>query len=414
MPQGKQMLRRRRPRTSCRIGQPSGKCPPEPVLERRLLLSTGSWSIALANPHIGPAGCGRSSRHSDARFSYSGAGVPCQLRLPPPANKLSSMIQSLRLPVCPQHPPLSEPLHSDVRRGLRQTPKQLPSKYFYDQRGSQLFDQICELDDYYLTRAELQIMQRYAAEMVSCLPADGVLIEFGSGSSIKTRQLLDRLCDLQAYVPIDISGEHLLATAQQLQQRYHRLKVLPLVADFTTEVKLPPLPEDSPRTLYFPGSTIGNFEPPDACQLLRHAASLVGDGGRLLIGIDLQKDPAVIQAAYNDVQGITAEFNLNLLRRINRELGADFRLEHFEHEAPYDALAGRVEMRLRCTSAQTVHLAGERFSIQRAEAIRTEYSHKYTVAGFTELAQEAGFVCDRQWLDDRQYFAVLLLQKRRS
>ncbi len=324
------------------------------------------------------------------------------------------MIQTLCSPTRLPDRKLPEPLHSDVRLGLRQAPKQLPSKYFYDQRGSQLFDQICELDEYYLTRSELQIMQRSVAEIVSCLPADGVLIEFGSGSSIKTRQLLDRLCDLRAYVPIDISGEHLLATAQQLQRQYRHLKVLPLIADFTTAVELPPLPSAAPRTVYFPGSTIGNFEPHEGCDLLQHAANLVGDHGRLLIGIDLQKEPAIIEAAYNDAQGVTAEFNLNLLRRINRELRANFQLEHFEHEAPYDAASGRIEMRLRCTSAQTIQIAGQRFAIQSDEWIRTEYSHKYTTEGFAALARTAGFVLRRQWLDERRYFAVFLLEKQPS
>lgn len=322
------------------------------------------------------------------------------------------MIQSLPSPTQLQDHRLPEPLHSDIRLGLRRFPKRLPSKYFYDVRGSQLFDQICELEAYYLTRCELQIMRRHTDEIVSCLPPAGVLIEFGSGSSIKTRQLLDRLSDLRAYVPIDISGEHLLITAGQLQQRYRRLEVLPLIADFTAEAKLPPLPNAAPRTVYFPGSTIGNFEPHDARKLLQRAADLVGAHGRLLIGIDLRKEPAVIEAAYNDLQGVTAEFNLNLLRRINRELKADFQLEHFEHEAPYDALAGRVEMRLRCTSAHTVQIAGERFTFQQGETIHTEYSHKYTVEGFAEMAEKAGFVLRGQWLDERQHFAVLLLQNR--
>ncbi len=329
----------------------------------------------------------------------------------------SPMTQSLLASTCPQDRllpdplhMLPEPLHSDVLQGLRHRPKRLPSKYFYDQCGSQLFDVICELDEYYLTRCELEIMQRCSAAMASCLPAAGVLIEFGSGSSVKTRQLLDQLSDLRAYVPIDISGEHLLTTARQLQRRYRHLNVLPLIADFTAEVSLPPLPDNAPRTVYFPGSTIGNFEPRDACRLLQQVAKLVGTDGMLLIGIDLRKSPDVIEAAYNDPQGVTAEFNLNLLRRINRELGTGFQLKHFEHQASYDAMAGRVEMRLRCTSAHTVQIGEERFVIEQGEAIQTEYSHKYTREGFAALAQEAGFVLRRQWLDGRQYFAVLLLQ----
>ena len=320
------------------------------------------------------------------------------------------MIESLFSLPSLQDQRLPEPLLSDIRQGLRQAPKRLPSQYFYDERGSQLFDQIGELEEYYLTRCELQIMQRYTPEMVACLPAAGALIEFGSGSSIKTRQLLDRFRDLQVYVPIDISAEHLLATARQLRRRYRRLEVVPPIADFSIDVNLPPLPKNVRRTVYFPGSTIGNFEPHEVCKLLQRVAAMAGDRGMLLIGIDLKKEPAVIEAAYNDTQGVTAEFNLNLLRRINRELGADFQVEHFEHEASYDALAGRIEMRLRCTSAQTVQIAGETFAIRQGEAIHTEYSHKYSVEEFAELAQKAGFVIRCRWLDDQQHFAVLLFQ----
>lgn len=299
-----------------------------------------------------------------------------------------------------------------VLQGLRQCPKTLPSKYFYDRRGSRLFDAICELPEYYLTRAELAIMQRHAATIAAALPPPSVLIELGSGSSTKTRLLLDALPALQTYVPIDISGEHLLATAARLRRRYPRLDVQPVIADFTASVPLPPIDRAAPRVVYFPGSTLGNFEDGEALRLLQHIAKLAGPAGKLLIGFDLQKDPAIIEAAYNDRQGVTAAFNLNLLRRINRELGANFCVDQFVHEASYDPAAGRIEMRLRATSAQRVWIAGERFSIKAGEAIRTEYSHKYTLEGFAHMAGQAGFVPCDHWLDEQGYFAVVLLSRQ--
>ncbi len=318
------------------------------------------------------------------------------------------MIQSLPSRDSTLGDPAVQQFRTDVLRGLSQNPKQLPSKYFYDRQGSSLFDAICELEEYYLTRTELAIMRAHAVEIASSLPADGVLVELGSGSSVKTRLLLDHLPALRAYVPVDISREHLLAAADRLQRRYRELDVLPLVADFTAPFSLPPRSERASRTVYFPGSTIGNFEPAEAELILHRIAALTGPAGGLLIGIDLRKDPAVIEAAYNDPRGITAEFNLNLLRRINRELGGDFPVFDFEHEAQYDPAAGRIEMRLRCMAAQRVQVAGKCFAIKQGEAIHTEYSHKYTVEGFAAMASEAGFQLQKQWTDDRRYFAVLL------
>lgn len=299
-----------------------------------------------------------------------------------------------------------------VLQGLRRCPKTLPSKYFYDRLGSRLFDAICELPEYYLTRAELAIMQRHSATIAAALPPQSVLIELGSGSSTKTRLLLDALQTLKTYVPVDISGEHLLSTTARLRQRYPSLDVQPLIADFTLPVQLPPIDPAAPRVVYFPGSTLGNFEQGEAQRLLRRIANLAGPAGSLLIGFDLQKDPAVIEAAYNDRQGITAAFNLNLLRRINRELGGNFCLDHFVHEASYDPLVGRIEMRLRAATTQHIRIAGDRFLIQAGEAIRTEYSHKYTLEGFARMAGEAGFIPCNHWLDEQRLFAVTLLNRQ--
>ncbi len=319
---------------------------------------------------------------------------------------MSQAIHGRNAPRDEEAPPPT--FHDDVVHGLSQHPKQLLPKYFYDRRGSELFDAICGLDEYYLTRCEWQIMQRHAAELAASLPPDGALIEFGSGSSVKTRLLLDQLPRLRAYVPVDISADHLAATCQRLRERYPQLTVLPTVADFTQHCRLPPLPERIPKSVYFPGSTIGNFELPAARRVLRRFAEVTRPGGRLLIGVDLQKDRRVIEAAYNDRQGVTAAFNRNLLDRINRELGADFHVADFAHEAHYDEAARRIEMRLRCRRSQTVHISGDDFHFESGEAIHTESSHKYSPLGFNALANAAGFKLRKSWFDDQRYFAVLL------
>lgn len=298
----------------------------------------------------------------------------------------------------------------DALAGLRGSPKSLPCKYFYDKRGSELFDEICLLDEYYLTRSELGIMERHAAEMGQQIGPGVMLVEYGSGSSVKTRYLLDGLPDPVAYVPVDISDEHLHETARELERDYPQIEILPVCADFTREFALP-LSERSTThaAVYFPGSTIGNFQPHKAAELLERITRLCGTGGGLLIGIDLQKDPRTIEAAYNDRRGVTAEFNLNLLRRINRELDGDFDLDQFEHRAVYNAQAGRVEISLVSRRDQTVEVGGEAFEFARGEAIHTEYSHKYTIDGFAEMAARAGLTLRREWTDPKRYFAVLHL-----
>jgi dimethylhistidine N-methyltransferase len=299
---------------------------------------------------------------------------------------------------------------ADVTAGLRESPKSIPCKYFYDQIGSQLFDRICELDEYYLTRTELEIMTNYAGDMAHHVGTDAMLIEFGSGSSIKTRLLLDHLRDPVAYVPVDISKEHLAQTADRLSADYPTLQVLPVCADFTEPIQLP-IARREPRrkTVYFPGSTIGNFESDEALALLGHFADVCGPGGGLLIGIDLQKDTETLEAAYNDGEGVTADFNLNLLRRINNELGADFDLDAFDHQAEYSVERGRIEIGLVSKCRQTVTVDDECFQFEEGEEIRTEYSHKYTIDAFGRFALEAGFRLQHFWTDDMRRFAILYL-----
>ncbi|QDU77110.1 Histidine-specific methyltransferase EgtD [Bremerella volcania] len=299
---------------------------------------------------------------------------------------------------------------SDSLAGLKQSPKQLPCKYFYDQRGSQLFDQICETEDYYLTRTETAIMQRYAGEMGKCLGEGVMLVEFGSGSSIKTRYLLDHLIDPVAYVPVDISREHLRASAGQISGDYPNIKVHPVCADFTKPFSLPnPKRRPSHDAVYFPGSTIGNFQPSQAKQLLASIAHMCGEQGGLLIGIDLRKDREILERAYNDDQGITAEFNLNLLHRMRKELGATLDVNAFEHHAFYNAEKGRIEIYLRSQIDQTIRLDGQTVHVEAGELIHTEYSHKYTIDGFAQMAADVGWTLRRWWTDENDYFAVLHL-----
>jgi L-histidine N-alpha-methyltransferase len=298
----------------------------------------------------------------------------------------------------------------DVLRGLARPAKELPCKYFYDERGSRLFEQICELDEYYLTRTELAIMRRHAGAMAARLGPRCLLIEFGSGSSTKTRLLLDHLEKPAAYVPVDISGDHLERSARILAAEYPGLAVLPVHADFTAPLTLArDLAQADRRVVYFPGSTIGNFTPPEAVALLRGVHALCGPGGGLLLGADLKKDRQTLEAAYNDAQGVTREFNLNLLQRINRELGGNFCLDRFRHHAFYNAAEGRIEMHLISTCRQMVRISTTRIGFAPEEGIRTEYSYKYAVEEVAELAAAAGMRVDEVWTDERRLFGVLFL-----
>ena len=307
--------------------------------------------------------------------------------------------------------PATSTFLTDVLDGLRSEPRTLPCKYFYDEIGSGLFDQICDLDEYYLTRTELAIMRQFGAEMASEMGAGCMLVEFGSGSSVKTRVLLDHLSRPAAYVPVDISREHLRKTAERLSQAYADLEVSPVCADFTERFDLPETSvEPAHRVIYFPGSTIGNFQPDAASEMLTQFAQLTGAGGKILIGVDLRKDVSTIEAAYNDSTGVTAKFNLNLLQRINRELDGDFDLENFEHAADYNESLGRVEIRVRSQRSQTVTVGDETFQFAPGDEVRTEYSHKYTIDGFAELASTSGFQLVRHWTDEKKMFGVLLFE----
>ncbi len=298
--------------------------------------------------------------------------------------------------------------------GLSRRPKQLPCKYFYDERGSLLFDQICDLPEYYLTRAELAIMQQHAGAMADALGADCQIIEYGSGSSLKTPLLLEKMAQPTAYVPIDISREHLFASAKALKRRLPDLQIAPLWADFTTRFKLPPVQgQVNRRVVYFPGSTIGNFGPTEAIVLLRSMARLVGSSGALLIGVDLWKAAAVVEPAYNDSAGVTAAFNTNLLIRINRELNANFDTDAFEHRAIFNDKESRIEMHLVSLHSQVVHIGESAIEFTRGESIRTECSYKYSLDRFAELACEAGCEVKQVWMDDKKQFSVQYLAATR-
>jgi dimethylhistidine N-methyltransferase len=302
--------------------------------------------------------------------------------------------------------PARDDFRSQVLHGLQQKRKTLPCKFFYDQRGSILFDQICGLPEYYLTRTELDILRRHGDEMAEAVGPHCRIVEYGSGSSLKTRLLLDRLHNPAAYVPLDISREHLLAAAARLGALYPSLDIHPVCADYTREFVLPDCPQAARSVVYFPGSTIGNFEPHEARSFLAAAADRAGKDGGLLIGVDLKKDPALLHAAYNDSAGVTAAFNVNLLERINRELEGDFPIEAFDHYAFYNPRLGRIEMHLVSRDARTVTIAGERIDFREAESTFTESSYKYTVDEFSSLAQASGWKIEQVWSDARRLFSV--------
>jgi len=291
--------------------------------------------------------------------------------------------------------------------GLSQSHRTLPCKFFYDEHGAQLFQKICELPEYYITRTELTILRLHGAEIASLLGSRIELIGLGTGAGTKTRILLEELQEPAVYVPIDISKEQLKKSTARFQKNFPQLEILPICADYLDHFELPlPRRPSSRSVIYFPGSTIGNFEPNAATEFLRRLIDLSGDGGGLLIGVDLQKDRHVIEAAYNDSAGVTAEFNLNLLARTNRELGTDFDLLHWTHRAIYNSSAGRVEMYLISQADQSVHIEDRQFHFQRSERILTEYSYKHTPEGFAALARKAGFEFEKMWTDEARLFGV--------
>jgi len=297
---------------------------------------------------------------------------------------------------------------ADVLRGLSTAPKTLPCKYLYDAAGSRLFDQICALPEYYVTRAEFAILRRHGREIARCVGSSCTIIEYGSGNGRKVRLLLKHLKPPLAYVPVDIAREQLYCSARALAEEHPYLQVHPLCGDFTGPLSLPPNGAlFSRRVVYFPGSTIGNFTPQEALRLLRQTAELCGPDGGLLLAADLRKDPRVIDAAYNDRQGVTAAFNLNLLTRMNRELGADFDVDKFWHHAFYDPRPGRVEMHLVSRTDQRVLVCGHRFDFRAGESICTEHSYKYNFQDLCELASSAGFVVQQVWQDPWKHVCML-------
>ena len=302
-------------------------------------------------------------------------------------------------------------MYDEIIDGLQERPRTLPCKYFYDEKGSQLFDRICELDAYYPTRTEMEIMEQNIDEMVNLLGEDIQLVEFGSGSSLKTRMILERLPGL-TYVPVDISEEHLQKSTEDLRRNFPNLDIKPVCADYTHPFELPELDEHhTRRVIYFPGSTIGNFAPENAKQFLALIAEEAGDNGSLLIGVDLKKEAKTLLKAYNDDEGVTAEFNKNLLKRLNRDLGADFRPECFRHEARYQEREGRVELHLRCIDDHTVTIGEHTFDLKEGETIHTENSYKYSVDGFQQLASKH-FEPVQTWTDPQQFFSIQYLNVR--
>ena len=296
---------------------------------------------------------------------------------------------------------------TEILAGLRLPEKMISPKYFYDERGSQLFDEITHLPEYYPTETELGIMLDNMPEICGLIGKKASLIEFGSGSSRKTRALLDSLRQQAVYVPVDISEDHLLASAKKIRSEHPGLEVLPVVADFTQPFDLPdPTIMPLRNIVYFPGSTIGNFTHDATHDLLKVMHQEAGADGAMLIGVDLQKDPAIIERAYNDSAGVTAQFNLNMLTHLNREFGFDFDVSAFTHSAHYDADAGRMEVRLISGKSQVVTNGDERIEIDDGESILTEYSHKYTLEGFAKMAERAGFEVRKVWMDADELFSV--------
>jgi dimethylhistidine N-methyltransferase len=296
-----------------------------------------------------------------------------------------------------------------VVAGLSSRPKSLPCRFFYDARGSELFEQITELPEYYPTRTETAILERDAARLVGDAQAGATLVEFGSGSSRKTESIL-RAGRFGAYIPIDVSRAALADATNRLRARFPALDIEPLVADFSDDLRLPPVPRVAPLFGFFPGSTIGNFAPEEAARLLRGMARLLGRGGRLIIGVDLQKDRRTLEAAYDDSAGVTAAFNLNLLVRMRRELAARVDIDGFAHRALYNERLGRIEMHLVSLRAQEIDVAGRIFAFDAGETIHTENSYKYTMEGFGALAACSGWVMRDVVVDEDRLFGVISLE----
>lgn len=344
--------------------------------------------------------------------SSSGDSAPSASAAPPEKNPLRNGAKppAGSVPEGDALPAPADVLLADVLEGMARAPKSLPCKYLYDARGSRLFDRITELEEYYPTATERGIMEAHLDEMAARLGPRCLLLEYGSGSSLKTRLLLDRMADPAGYVAIDISEEHLAASMRRLQETYPHIPMRALAADYTTSFSVPSGEFDAARTVvYFPGSTIGNFEPREALDFLTRMARAAGPGGGLLIGVDLEKDRRTVEAAYNDAEGVTAAFNKNLLRRLNRELGATFDLDAFRHRAVYNFDEGRIEMSLVSVCDQIVQVNGHSVRFGEGEPICVEYSYKFTLDRFRRLARRAGFAVQEVWMDENRWFSVQYL-----
>lgn len=303
--------------------------------------------------------------------------------------------------------PGEESFRDAVLNGLARPRKAIPCKFFYDERGSALFEEICRLPEYYPTRTEIRILEENAEDIAAQMGVYSRIVEFGSGASHKARILLQALDRPVAYVPVDISREHLREAAASLAEDFSELAIIAVCADYTGPFALPPLPGPAGKRVgFFPGSTIGNFEPEAAARFLSNCAQILGPGGEMLIGVDLKKDTAILDAAYNDRTGVTAAFNLNLFERINRELSGDLDLDSFEHYAFYSETNGRVEIYIRSLADQQATIAGRLFDFAAGELIHTEYSYKYSVSEFRNLAARAGFRPVDTWTDPAELFSV--------
>ena len=308
-----------------------------------------------------------------------------------------------------RHPDIEDTLDT-VRRGLASKPKKLPSRLFYDERGSALFEAICEQPEYYLTRTEIAIMRDHAGDIANTIGPDVRLVEYGSGSGIKTRMLLEHLETPVAYVPVEISRSALMESVAELSTRFPDVAMQPVCADFTQPLRLPVASRSPRRTIiYFPGSTIGNFETKEAIRILRQMRTEMSDGGGVLVGVDLKKGPAEIEAAYNDAAGVTRDFTLNMLVRLNREVGTDFDVDAFEHRARYNVLAGRIETALVSTKRQDVKVGTETYAFREDEAMQVEYSCKYSLDDFAQMANKAGLSVEQVWMDADKRFSVQYL-----
>lgn len=300
-------------------------------------------------------------------------------------------------------------IHTEVVEGLSSQPKYLSPKYFYNRRGSELFEQICHLPEYYLTRTEISIMNNHRSSIAAEVGPDTCLIEYGSGNSQKVRILLES-CKPVSYIPIDISRDHLKASAARISQDYPQLAVYAVCADYSQPLSIPNTLKDLRRVAFFPGSSIGNFSPCEARAFLVQVRRVIGNNGALVVGVDTKKPAALINAAYNDQRGLTKQFNLNLLAHLNQRIRADFDLEAFEHRAQYKEEHGRVELHLVSTKSQTVQMGNHAFELAKGEPIHTENSYKYSFSEFSSLAGEAGLRCAKRWTDPRELFMVLLLR----